>query len=95
MFEEFLLTNFPGKKTFSLEGGETLIPLLDLMISRAGRYGVREIVFGMAHRGRLNVLTNILGKPAREIFREFDDDDPESHMGEWDVKYHLGYQREL
>ena len=91
VFEEFLLTNFPGKKTFSLEGGETLIPLLDLMISRAGRYGVREIVFGMAHRGRLNVLTNILGKPAREIFREFDDDDPESHVGEWDVKYHLGY----
>ncbi|MFH5805074.1 2-oxoglutarate dehydrogenase E1 component [Alienimonas sp. DA493] len=90
-FEEFLLKNFPGKKTFSLEGGETLIPLLDLMISRAGRYGVREIVLGMAHRGRLNVLTNILGKPAREIFREFDDDDPESHMGEWDVKYHLGY----
>ncbi|NNJ25699.1 2-oxoglutarate dehydrogenase E1 component [Alienimonas chondri] len=91
VFEEFLLTNFPGKKTFSLEGGETLIPLLDLMISRAGRYGVREIVLGMAHRGRLNVLTNILGKPPREIFREFDDDDPESHMGEWDVKYHLGY----
>ena len=91
VFEEFLLTNFPGKKTFSLEGGETLIPMLDLMISRAGRYGVREIVLGMAHRGRLNVLTNILGKPPREVFREFDDDDPESHMGEWDVKYHLGY----
>ena len=93
-FEEFLLKNFPGKKTFSLEGGETLIPLLDLMISRAGRYGVKEIVLGMAHRGRLNVLTNILGKPPREIFREFDDDDPESHMGEWDVKYHLGYSGE-
>ena len=91
VFEEFLLKNFPGKKTFSLEGGETLIPLLDLMISRAGRYGVKEIVLGMAHRGRLNVLTNILGKPPREIFREFDDDDPEGHMGEWDVKYHLGY----
>ena len=91
VFEEFLLVNFPGKKTFSLEGGETLIPLLDLMISRAARYGVKEIVLGMAHRGRLNVLTNILGKPAREIFREFDDDDPESHVGEWDVKYHLGY----
>ena len=91
MFEEFLLNNFKGKKTFSLEGGETLIPLLDLMISRAGRYGVQEIVMGMAHRGRLNVLTNILDKPAREIFREFDDQDPEGHEGEWDVKYHLGY----
>ena len=91
VFEEFMILNFPGKKTFSLEGGETLVPLLDLMISRAARYGVKEIVLGMAHRGRLNVLTNILGKPAREIFREFHDDDPESHMGEWDVKYHLGY----
>ena len=95
VFEEFLLKKFPGKKTFSLEGGETLIPLLDLLIERAGKDGVREIVLGMAHRGRLNVLTNVVGKPPREIFREFDDKAAEEHVGEWDVKYHLGYSGDV
>ena len=95
VFEEFLLKKFPGKKTFSLEGGETLVPLLDLLIERAGKDGVREIVIGMAHRGRLNVLTNVVGKPPREVFREFDDKAAEEHVGEWDVKYHLGYSGDV
>jgi 2-oxoglutarate dehydrogenase E1 component len=91
MFEAFIQKKYIGAKSFSLEGGETLIPLLDLAIEKAGRQGVNEIVFGMAHRGRLNVLANILGKSPRTIFREFDDVDPEMHRGRGDVKYHLGY----
>jgi 2-oxoglutarate dehydrogenase E1 component len=91
IFEEFIQKKYIGAKSFSLEGGETLIPLLDLAIEKAGRQGVREIVFGMAHRGRLNVLANILGKSPRTIFREFDDVDPEMNRGRGDVKYHLGY----
>ena len=77
MFEEFLQSKYLGAKSFSLEGAESLIPLLDLAIEKAGGQGVDEIVIGMAHRGRLNVLANILGKPPREIFREFEDRDPE------------------
>ncbi|MEW4529068.1 MAG: 2-oxoglutarate dehydrogenase E1 component [Maioricimonas sp. JB045] len=91
VFEEFLARKFVGAKSFSLEGGETLIPLLDLAIEKAGRQGIEEIVIGMAHRGRLNVLANIMGKSPREIFREFDDADPHLHVGRGDVKYHLGY----
>ena len=91
IFEEFIQKKYIGAKSFSLEGGETLIPLLDMAIEKAGRQGVEEIVFGMAHRGRLNVLANILGKSPRTIFREFDDVDPEMHRGSGDVKYHLGY----
>jgi len=91
IFEEFIQKKYIGAKSFSLEGGESLIPLLDLAIEKAGRQGVREIVLGMAHRGRLNVLANILGKSPRAIFREFDDVDPEMHIGSGDVKYHLGY----
>src|SRR5690606_19256481 len=72
-------------------GGETLIPLLDLVIEKAAEQDVAEIVFGMAHRGRLNVLANVMGKPAASIFREFEDKDPESYLGRGDVKYHLGY----
>jgi len=90
-FEEFIQKKYIGAKSFSLEGGESLIPLLDLAIEKAGRQGVREIVLGMAHRGRLNVLANILGKSPRTIFREFDDVDPEMSRGSGDVKYHLGY----
>ena len=90
-FEEFIQRKFVGAKSFSLEGGETLIPLLDLVIEKAAEQGVEEIVFGMAHRGRLNVLANILGKPPAAIFREFEDKDPENYLGRGDVKYHLGY----
>ncbi len=90
-FEEFIQRKFVGAKSFSLEGGETLIPLLDLVIEKAAEQDVAEIVFGMAHRGRLNVLANVMGKPAASIFREFEDKDPESYLGRGDVKYHLGY----
>jgi len=93
-FEDFLRKKFLGAKSFSLEGSESLIPLLDLAIEKAGEQGVGEIVIAMAHRGRLNVLRNIMGKNPREIFREFDDADPELRMGGWDVKYHLGWSRD-
>ncbi|MDP3068696.1 MAG: 2-oxoglutarate dehydrogenase E1 component [Opitutaceae bacterium] len=93
-FEEFLRKKFAGAKTFSLEGSETLIPLLDLALEQAGAQGVREVIFGMAHRGRLNVLTNIIGKNPREIFRIFADDQPELWLGRGDVKYHLGHSGE-
>ena len=73
IFEEFVQKKFLGAKSFSLEGAESLIPLLDLAIEKAGEQGVDEIVLGMAHRGRLNVLANIIGKSPREIFREFED----------------------
>ncbi len=91
IFEEFVQKKFLGAKSFSLEGSESLIPLLAFAIERASDYGVDEIVLGMAHRGRLNVLANIMGKGAREIFREFEDSDPELYIGSGDVKYHLGY----
>jgi 2-oxoglutarate dehydrogenase E1 component len=91
IFEQFLHTNFLGKKRFSLEGGESMIPLLDLMLERAAELGVEETVIGMAHRGRLNVLFNILGKSPKDIFAHFLDAHPELHRGRGDVKYHLGY----
>ena len=91
IFEEFIQKKFIGAKSFSLEGAESLIPLLDLAIEKAGDQGVDEIVMAMAHRGRLNVLANIMGKTPQEIFREFEDVDPQLHMGHGDVKYHLGY----
>jgi 2-oxoglutarate dehydrogenase E1 component len=90
-FEEFIRKKFVGAKSFSLEGSESLIPLLDLAIERAGEQGVREIVLGMAHRGRLNVLANIMGKNPRRIFREFADTDAKLFVGGGDVKYHLGH----
>jgi len=90
-FEEFIRKKFPGAKTFSLDGSESLIPLLDLAIEKAGDQGIQEIVFGMAHRGRLNVLANIVGKSARQIFREYADSDWKSSTGRGDVKYHLGH----
>ncbi|MCQ1999202.1 multifunctional oxoglutarate decarboxylase/oxoglutarate dehydrogenase thiamine pyrophosphate-binding subunit/dihydrolipoyllysine-residue succinyltransferase subunit [Arthrobacter zhaoxinii] len=90
-FETFLQTKFVGQKRFSLEGGESLIPLLDAVISGAADDGLEEVGIGMAHRGRLNVLTNIAGKTYAQVFREFEGtQDPRSVQGSGDVKYHLG-----
>ncbi len=92
LFERFLHTKFIGQKRFSLEGAESLIPLLDTVVEDAPSHGVREIVIGMAHRGRLNVLANILGKSLASIFSEFEDiEDAEAPFGSGDVKYHKGY----
>jgi 2-oxoglutarate dehydrogenase E1 component len=92
LFEKFLHTRYVGQKRFSLEGAETLIPLLDALVEKAADLEVKEIVLGMAHRGRLNVLANILGKPYREIFSEFEENFlPDSVAGDGDVKYHLGF----
>ncbi len=91
IFEDFIQRKFTGAKSFSLEGAESLIPLLDLCFERAGDQGIQEIVLGMAHRGRLNVLANIIGKSPQQIFREFEDRDPNLYMGRGDVKYHMGY----
>jgi 2-oxoglutarate dehydrogenase E1 component len=93
-FEEFIRRKFPGAKTFSLDGSESLIPLLDLAIEKAAEQGTQEIVLGMAHRGRLNVLANIMGKSARQIFREYADTDWKLRSGRGDVKYHLGHSGE-
>jgi 2-oxoglutarate dehydrogenase E1 component len=90
-FEEFLRRKFIGATTFSLEGSESLIPLLDLAIEKAGEQGIKEIVLGMAHRGRLNVLANIMRKHPRQIFREFADRENETQSGPGDVTYHLGH----
>lgn len=96
-FEKFLHTKYVGQKRFSLEGGETLIPILDALIEKGPALGVREYVLGMAHRGRLNVLANILGKPLAEIFYEFEDNYlPQSTFdGDGDVKYHLGFSADV
>lgn len=92
VFENFLHTKYLGQKRFSLEGGENTIPALDKIINRAADFDVSEVVIGMAHRGRLNVLTNIMGKTYEEIFSEFEGTvDPDLTMGDGDVKYHLGY----
>ncbi len=91
IFEEFLQTKYVGAKVFSLEGGETLIPLLDQALEKAAAQGAQEVVLGMAHRGRLNVLANVLGKSPRLIFSEFEDREPERSVGRGDVKYHLGH----
>lgn len=93
-FEEFIRKKFIGAKSFSLEGSESLIPLLDLAIEKAGDEGVQEIVLGMAHRGRLNVLCNIMGKSPGEIFREFAEMDAQAYTGHGDVKYHKGYSND-
>ncbi|MCW2941868.1 MAG: 2-oxoglutarate dehydrogenase, subunit [Actinomycetia bacterium] len=90
-FETFLQTKFVGQKRFSLEGGESLIPLLDSVITSAAEWHLDEVVMGMAHRGRLNVLANIVGKSYGQIFGEFEGNlDPRSAQGSGDVKYHLG-----
>lgn len=91
IFEEFVRRKFVGAKTFSLEGAESLIPLLDMTLEKAGEHGIKNIVIGMAHRGRLNVLANIMGKRAENIFWTFNDPDPEAHRGGGDVLYHMGH----
>jgi 2-oxoglutarate dehydrogenase E1 component len=92
VFEQFLQNKFVGAKRFSMEGAESLIPLLERLIERAARSNVVEIVIGMAHRGRLNVLANVLKKPPSQIFGEFlDKQDPSEDAGSGDVKYHLGF----
>ncbi|RKN06482.1 multifunctional oxoglutarate decarboxylase/oxoglutarate dehydrogenase thiamine pyrophosphate-binding subunit/dihydrolipoyllysine-residue succinyltransferase subunit [Streptomyces radicis] len=90
-FETFLQTKYVGQKRFSLEGGETVIPLLDTVLDEAAGDKLDEVVIGMAHRGRLNVLANVVGKSYAQIFREFEGNlDPKSMHGSGDVKYHLG-----
>ncbi len=90
-FERFCHTRYPGTKRFSLEGSESLIPLLDLVLSRGAAYGAIEAVLGMSHRGRLTALESILRRPARELFGQFEDIEPEKALGGGDVKYHLGF----
>jgi 2-oxoglutarate dehydrogenase E1 component len=94
VFEEFVRHRFTGARTFSLEGSESLIPLLDLAFERASEKGVKEIVLGMAHRGRLNVLVNVMGKRLPEVFRELAGAGQEPDEGRGDVRYHLGYSRD-
>nr|WP_156642575.1 2-oxoglutarate dehydrogenase E1 component [Lysobacter gilvus] len=94
--ERYLHTKYVGQKRFSLEGGDSLIPMLDVIIARGGGDGVREVVMGMAHRGRLNVLVNTLGKPPRKLFDEFEgkfEHDDRAHTG--DVKYHMGFSADV
>ena len=91
VFEEFIQKRFLGAKSFSLEGSESLIPLVEMAIERAAAQEIGDCVLAMAHRGRLNVLANIMGKSPQRIFREFADMDPELHVGRGDVKYHLGH----
>jgi 2-oxoglutarate dehydrogenase E1 component len=95
-FETFLQTKFVGQKRFSLEGGETTVPLIDEICEAAAEAGLDEVTMGMAHRGRLNVLANIVGKSYGQIFREFEGNiDPRTVQGSGDVKYHLGAEGEF
>ncbi len=97
-FENFLQNRFLGKKRFSLEGGESTIPALDFAINQGADLGVEEVVIGMAHRGRLNVLTNIMQKPYAQVFKEFKEDVFDSENdggGSGDVKYHMGYESQV
>lgn len=94
-FENFLHTKFLGKKRFSLEGGESTIPGLDAMIQKGAEMGVEEVVIGMAHRGRLNVLTNIMQKPYDQVFNEFEENVKEDEFRDGDVKYHMGYSSQI
>ncbi|MGD8842181.1 MAG: 2-oxoglutarate dehydrogenase E1 component [Gammaproteobacteria bacterium] len=93
--ERYLHTRYVGQKRFSLEGGDSLIPLLDALIRRGGKLGVRELAIGMAHRGRLNVLINIVGKTPAELFQEFEGTAGQSANGSGDVKYHQGFSSDL
>ncbi|MEN8157596.1 MAG: 2-oxoglutarate dehydrogenase E1 component [Bacteroidota bacterium] len=90
-FERFIHTKFVGQKRFSLEGAETLVPALNDLVERGSQLGVMEFNIGMAHRGRLNVLANVLKKPMESIFKEFEGEFYEEHISLGDVKYHLGY----
>ncbi|MDQ6842925.1 MAG: 2-oxoglutarate dehydrogenase E1 component, partial [Bacteroidota bacterium] len=96
MFEKFLHTKYVGQKRFSLEGGESTIAALDAIINTASENDVQEVVIGMAHRGRLNILANILGKTYEQIFTEFEGNAvPDTTMGSGDVKYHMGFSSEV
>jgi 2-oxoglutarate dehydrogenase E1 component len=91
-FESFIHTKYQGAKRFSLDGSESLIPMLDALLETGGELGLSEVVIGMAHRGRLNVLTNILGKSPDQVFSEFNGPaDPRSYVSRGDVKYHMGF----
>ena len=89
--ERFFHVKYPGTKRFSLEGSEGLVPVLDLVLEHGTRLGAIEAVLGMAHRGRINALVQIMGRKPRDLFAEFEDIEPESTLGGGDVKYHLGY----
>jgi len=91
-FEQFLHTKYTGTKRFGLDGGEAIVPALEQIMKRGGQLGLKEIVLGMAHRGRLNILTNVMGKPFTAVFSEFqgNSSNPEDVQGSGDVKYHLG-----
>ncbi|MFT4858316.1 MAG: 2-oxoglutarate dehydrogenase E1 component [Algoriphagus sp.] len=96
VFENFLHTKYLGQKRFSLEGGESTIPFLDAVINISSELGVKEVMIGMAHRGRLNVLANIMGKTYEQIFSEFEGTaKPDLTMGDGDVKYHMGYSSDI
>jgi 2-oxoglutarate dehydrogenase E1 component len=95
LFESQLQKKFPGQTRFSLEGGDVLIPLLDAAVRKAASLGVTDVVFGMPHRGRLNVLVNIFGMPYEDMFAEFADNVEYGVVGEGDVKYHKGYSEDL
>jgi len=95
-FEKFLHTKYVGQKRFSLEGGETTIPAIDAILNMAADNGVEEFIIGMAHRGRLNVLANIMGKTYEQIFNEFEGTaQPDLSFGDGDVKYHMGYSSQV
>ncbi|ABM61862.1 2-oxoglutarate dehydrogenase E1 component [Halorhodospira halophila] len=93
--EKYLHSKYVGQKRFSLEGGDALIPLLHDLIQGAGREGVKEMVLGMAHRGRLNVLINIMGKDPGDLFAEFEGHQPDGLQGSGDVKYHMGFSSDI
>jgi len=94
--ERYLHTRFVGQKRFSLEGGESLIPMLEDLIQQGGKSGIKELVIGMAHRGRINVLVNVLGKSPEELFEEFEGNvDPADMKGSGDVKYHKGFSADM
>jgi len=95
VFENFLHTKYIGQKRFSLEGGETTIPALDAMINKAGEMGVKEVMIGMAHRGRLNVLVNTMRKTYEQVFNEFEGNLPDQVWGDGDVKYHMGFSSQI
>jgi 2-oxoglutarate dehydrogenase E1 component len=93
--EKYLNSKYVGQKRFSLEGGDSLIPLLDEVVQRGGQQGIKEMVLGMAHRGRLNVLVNILGKSPTDLFAEFEGDYSVDNATAGDVKYHMGYSSDI